>query len=252
MRNSLGFKASLISLAATALLSACGGHDSKPPAEVVTISTPAVFEVTLVNLTAGQPLTPLVAVAHDDGFKLFNLGESASVELERLAEGGETAPLVALASSSKSVFASAVGTGGPLLPGAGNKSTVYLTVPVASLPNLRLSLASMMGNTNDGFTGVNAQSLAQLAAGGSTTLRLLAYDAGTERNTESADTVPGPATANSGGKREAFNPVRDDVINVVHIHPGIVSKDDGLPTSALTQMHRWDNPVATLTIKRTQ
>ena len=45
---------------------------------------------------------------------------------------------------------------------------------------------------------------------------------------------------------------RDDVVNTVHLHPGVVSKDDGLPGSALTQAQRWDNPVALLTIKRTQ
>jgi hypothetical protein len=116
----------------------------------------------------------------------------------------------------------------------------------------RLSLASMLGNSNDGFTGVSGESLSALAVGASSERDLLSYDAGTERNTESADTVPGPATKDAGGRREAFNAQRDDVINMVHLHPGIVSKDDGLPTSALTQAQRWDNPVARLTIKRTQ
>ena len=252
MRNSLRVKSAMTSLAVAAFLSACGGHDTAAPQAVVTTPANAMFEVTLVNLTAGQPLSPMVAVVHDDGFKLFALGETATVELERLAEGGESAPLAALAGASKSVFATAVGSGGPLLPGAGNKSVVSLTVPLASLSNLRFSLASMLGNTNDGFTGISGQSLAQMTVGAETNLRLQGYDAGTERHTESADTVPGPATQNSGGKREGFNPVRDDVVNVVSIHPGVVSKDDGLPTSALTQAQRWDNPVAVLTIKRTQ
>jgi hypothetical protein len=246
----------LAALAATALLYGCNsGSDTPQP-----LSQPAIpqapanaqYEVTLVNLTAGQPLSPMVAVAHQDSFALFNVGEAASVALERLAEGGESGPLAALANDSKSVYTTAVAAGGPLLPGNGNKAAVTLAVPLDSLPGLRLSMASMLGNTNDGFAGLAGQPLGSLAVGASVSYRLLSYDAGSERNTESADTVPGPATQGSGGKREGFNPLRDDVVGTVQLHPGIVSKDDGLATSALTQAQRWDNPVAVLTVKRTQ
>lgn len=246
----------LTAMAAALLLAGCGSSTSTsnatPTPPPPTPPANAMFEVTLVNLTAGQPLSPMVAAVHGDGFAIFNLGESASVALEHLAEGGETAPLLALATASPAVFASAAATGGPLLPGPDNKAVVMLTAPASSLPTLRLSTASMLGNTNDGFTGVSGQSLATLAVGASVSTRLVGYDAGTERNTETADTVPGPATAGSGGKREAFNAVRDDVNTVVHVHPGVVSKDDGLPTSALTLAQRWDNPVAVLTVKRIQ
>lgn len=242
-------------LAAATLLAACSGGSSQPVADTpppTPAPTTAVFEVTLVNLTAGQPLSPMVAIAHSDGYTLFNVGEAASVALEHLAEAGESAPLATAANDSKSVFASAVAAGGPLVPGPDNKAVVSLTVPLTSLPSLRLSMASMLGNTNDGFAGVSAQSLSALAVGATVQTRLLGYDAGTERNTESADTLPGPAAASASGKHEGFNATRDDVINTVHLHPGVVSKDDGLPTSVLTQAQRWDNPVALLSIKRTQ
>jgi len=255
MTHSSRLRTPLTALAAALLLAACSGGGSTPEPDIKpppAAPTTASYEVTLVNLTAGQPLSPMVAVAHSDGFAIFNVGEAASVPLEHLAEAGESAPLAALANDSKSVYATAVATGGPLLPGAGNQATVTLTVPVANLATLRLSMASMLGNTNDGFAGLAGQPLAALAVGASTTVRLLGYDAGTERNSESADTVPGPATANVGGKHEGFNATRDDVVNTVHLHPGVVSKDDGLPGSALTQAQRWDNPVALLTIKRTQ
>jgi hypothetical protein len=256
MHNSKRLSTTLSALAAAVLLAACsGGSDSDHSAPVTPpppAPTTAVFEVTLVNLTAGQPLSPMVAVAHNDGFTMWKVGEAASVALEHLAEAGESAPMAALASDSKSVFANAVASGGPLVPGAGNQAAVTLTVPVGSLPSLRLSMASMLGNTNDGFAGLDAQSLATLAVGASISTHLLGYDAGTERNTESADSVPGPATEKAGGKREGFNATRDDIVNTVHLHPGVVSRDDGLPSSALTQAQRWDNPVAVLTIKRTQ
>ncbi|SFM38114.1 spondin domain-containing protein [Rugamonas rubra] len=252
MRSTYPTRAGLTALAAALMLAACSGGDSAPDTTPPPPApTTASYEITVVNLTAGQPLSPLVALAHNDGFSLFKVGDGASVALEHLAEGGESAPLAALAKDSQSVYASAVATAG-LPPGAGNKAVLTLTVPLAALPTLRLSLASMLGNSNDGFTGVSAQSLATLAIGATVDTRLLGYDAGTERNTESADSVPGPATANSGGKREAFNAARDDAVNHVHLHPGIVSKDDGLPTSALTQAQRWDNPVALLSVKRTQ
>ena len=255
MRNSTCLPTALTAMAVAVLLTACsGGSDSSADGSVPVPPPPAnaVFEVTLVNLTAGQPLSPMVAVAHADGFSIYNVGEAASVALEHLAESGDSVPLAALANDSKSVYAVAVASGGSLVPGPDNKATVTLTVPASSVPNLRLSLASMLGNTNDGFAGLGAQSLATLAPGATMSTSLLGYDAGTELNTESADTVPGPATANSGGKHEGFNATRDDIVNTVHLHPGIVSKDDGLPTSALTQAQRWDNPVALLTIKRTQ
>ncbi len=239
------YAAAAVSLITIAL--ACtGSHHSSPGIDTAT------FEVTLVNLTAGQPLSPMVAIAHNEGFSAFAVGEPASIALEHLAEGGESAPLLALANDSKSVYATAVGTGGALLPGPSNKSIVTLTVPISSLSMLRLSLACMLGNTNDGFTGISGQALSTLGVGATITSNLLSYDAGTEAHTESADTVPGPATSNSGGKREAFNPVRDDEVDAVRLHPGIVGKDDGLPSSALTQANRWDNPVAVLTIKRIQ
>lgn len=256
MYHSKRLSAALTAIAAATLLAGCSGSSSpmadNPAPVTPPAPTTAVFEITLVNLTAGQPLSPMVAVAHNDGFAMFNIGEAASVALERLAEGGESAPMAALANDSKSVYAAAVASGGALVPGPDNKAAVTLTVPVSSLANLRLSMASMLGNTNDGFAGLNAEPLSALAVGATVSARLLSYDAGTERNTESADTVPGPATAQSGGRREAFNATRDDIVNTVHLHPGIVSKDDGLPTSALTQAQRWDNPVALLTIKRTQ
>lgn len=242
--------AALAALAATAVLGGCGSESSTAP-PMTPAPTTATFEVTLLNLTAGQPLSPMVAIAHSDAFSVFKVGEAASVALEHLAEGGESAPLAALANDSKSVFAAAVASGG-LAPVPDSKTTVTLTVPLDRLPELRLSMASMLGNTNDGFAGLAAQSIGTLAIGASSSVRLIAYDAGTELNTEGVDTVPGPATAGTNGKREAFNATRDDIINTVHVHPGIVSKDDGLPTSALTQQQRWSNPVALLTIKRTR
>jgi hypothetical protein len=104
----------------------------------------------------------------------------------------------------------------------------------------------MLGNTNDAFTGLNKVDLSELAINDSVTYKTVAYDSGTEANTETAETIPGPA-----GGGEAFNSVRDD-INMVTMHPGIVSSDDGLSTSTLSYQHKFDNPVMSVTITRIQ
>lgn len=224
-----------LSIASASLLIACGGGNSPPP-------TPATFQITLTNLTAGQPLSPLVAIAHSTGFNLFNIGQPVSVGLEHLAEGGETAPLVTFAKASSGYITSAVG-GGPIPPGG--SATVSLTVNQGTLATARLSLASMLVNTNDAITAVDAQSLLGVAVGSAIELDLLSYDAGTEANIETAATIPGPA-----GGGEGFNATRDDIRDAIHLHPGVLTNADGLSSSVLTAVHRWDNPVARVVITR--
>ena len=105
----------------------------------------------------------------------------------------------------------------------------------------------MLVNTNDAITGVNDVLVGDMAVGDSVTLRAIAYDAGTEANTETAATIPGPA-----GGGEGFNAARDDIADRVAMHPGIVGAEDGFATSNLTGQHKFDNPVALITIGRTQ
>jgi len=226
----------LLSIAASSLLIACGSSTQSQP--------PAKFEVTLTNLTAGQPMSPLVAIAHGSGFSLFSVGQPASVGLEHLGEGGETAPLVSLAAASLGYFGSAVGSGA-VSPGA--SSMVTLSVNQGNLAAAKLSLASMLVNTNDAIAAVNAHSLSVLNVGTSTRMDLLSYDIGTEANSESAATIPGPAGGGAG-----FDAARDDIRDAVHLHPGVITADDGLSGSALAALHRWDNPVARVTITRIQ
>lgn len=228
-------RTALLSMAASSLLMACGAG---------TTALPAKYEVTLTNLTAAQPMSPLVAIAHGSGFSLFNLGQAASVELEHLGEGGETTPLLTLATASASYMSSAVGSTA-VSPGA--SSMVTLTVEQDNIASAKLSLASMLVNTNDAITAVNAESLSGLAVGVPVSMDLLSYDIGTEANTETDATIPGPAGGGTG-----FNAARDDVRNAVLLHPGVITANDGLTGSALTAVHRWDNPVARVKIMRIQ
>ena len=57
-------------------------------------STSRIYEVTITNLTAGQAFTPIIATTHDSSIALFEPGQPASDEIEMLAEGGDTMPLL--------------------------------------------------------------------------------------------------------------------------------------------------------------
>ena len=234
------FKKSIVVVALAASLAACGDNDSNDPVQVVTPPTPEpvsyTFDVTVSNLTAGQPLSPIAIIAHTEG-TLWQIGSPASVALETMAEGGDNSQLLALENAIANASSE-----GPVGPGV--NTTITLTTD--SLEALKLSLATMMVNTNDGFTGLSALDVSSLAVGDSLIRTTAAYDAGTEANTEAAGTIPGPA---DGG--EGFNEARDDV-NFVARHPGVVTNEDGLSSSVLSPEHKFDNPLAKVVITSTQ
>jgi hypothetical protein len=206
-------------------------------------ATPATFMVSAVNLTAGQPLSPPAIVLHGGDYRLFEVGMPASNALELLAEGGDNSMLTAETNSSEGVYAS-VAADAPIGPGGSAQWTISDT----DAHSVRsLSLATMLVNTNDGFSGTNSLDLSSLDVGQVLQLKTVAYDSGTEANTEMAGTIPGPA---DGG--EGFNAVRDDIADHVAMHSGVVSVVDGLDGSVLTSSHRFLNPIIQLTITRTE
>tara|TARA_Y100000034_G_C6901035_1_gene416751 strand:- start:79 stop:783 length:705 start_codon:yes stop_codon:yes gene_type:complete len=232
------FSKSLIILALSAGLAACGDSDNNE-VEVTDPVMPVMsyeFTVQVTNLTNAQPLSPIAAIAHSEGM-LWQIGEPASAALELMAEGGDNSELLvtdfAMASSSAE---------SPLPPG----EQVTLMLSTEQLDSLKISLATMLVNTNDAFTGLNAIDVSSLAVNESLSRTSFAYDAGTEANSEALGTIPGPADSGEG-----YNEMRDD-INRVAMHPGVVSQDDGLTNSVLTSQHKFDNPVARITITRTQ
>lgn len=194
------------------------------------------YQISLTNITNAQPFSPPAALLTDDSYAAWSTGEAASVALEELAEGGDASALIAEQSSQPNF----VGTA-PIPPG-GNLS-FELTGDDDSM--LNLTLATMLVNTNDAFTGVSAIDLAAMQSGDKRVYLTRAYDAGTENNLETVGTIPGPA---DGG--EGFNAARDDVTSVVTFHGGIVSSDDGYAESVLSESHKFDNPVMVLEVTR--
>jgi len=231
----------LAPLALVTLLSACGGSDNDLDNDGVTdmpepMPVEMSYEVTVTNLTYAQPLSPIAVVLHGDS-ALWTVGETASTELEKLAEGGDSADLIAM----ESILASTSGEGA-VGPGASTTLTVTTTDEMAT----HLSIVSMLVNTNDAFTGLTAMDLSSLAVDSPQTWTLGVYDADTEANSELAGTIPGPDDGGTG-----YDAERDDV-DFVAKHSGVVTMDDGLSTSVLTQAHRFDNPAIKLTITRKQ
>lgn len=232
----------LISVALSALfLAACSDDDEPQMMEIEemmeeVVPVTSTYEVTVQNLTYGQPLSPIAAVLHDEG-QLWMIGESASEALEKLAEAGDASDVLAL----PVVLASAQSEG-IVMPGM--STTFSISIDDNAMSNI--SLASMLVNTNDAFTGLNKISLAELEVGTSWTSFVGVYDAGTESNSEASGSIPGPADGGTG-----FDMERDDT-DFVSMHPGVVTQDDGLMTSVLTQAHKFDQPVAYITITRTE
>lgn len=221
----------LLVAASVALLAGCPDDDKSYQ-----------YTVTVENLTANQPMSPLAVLTHNGDYQLFEVGKTASVELEHLAEGGSNAELIALMNSDDNVHQGVSGNG-LVLPGTSDE--VSITVDPSHYGYL--SVASMFVNTNDAFVGETGLSLKSLAVGESFEMRMNVWDSGTELNDELASTIPGPA-----GGGEGFNATRDDSNDVVTFHAGVISQDDGLANSALFANHRFLNPGAKITITRTE
>lgn len=200
------------------------------------------FDVTVTNLTNAQPLSPIAVIAHQSGYSFFAIGSPATTGLEEMAEGGDNTALLAEADADAMVTVTTSGAA-PIGPAASEVVTIDL--PESELPGLRISVATMLVNTNDAFSGLNGMQVGGMAVGDVLNIRSIAYDSGTEADSEEAASIPGPA-----GGGEGFNPARDDQADQVSMHSGVVSGDDGFATSDLTEQHRFDNPVAQILIVR--
>ena len=215
----------------------CSSSSTTAPSSSGSTATPASYEITLTNLTGAQAIAPVAVVLHTSAYQMGMLGASASLALEKLAEGGDNAMLLSEANANASVLTTAAGAG-VLMPAASET----LMTNVSDLAGLQLSIAGMLVNTNDGFAALQGLDISTLAVGDSMMAFLPVFDAGTEANTETAATMPG-----TGGV--GFDVVRDDV-DFISVHRGVVTADDGLTTSGLLDKHRFDNPAVKVSIRR--
>jgi hypothetical protein len=208
----------------------------------------AAYSVTIENLTANQPLTPPVVATHRPATEVFHVGEAASFGVKEIAENGNLTPLVEALQGDKHVADHVVAVAGdppPVLPG--QSVTFDIT---AERGAKYVSFASMLICTNDGFTGLDTERLPK-KVGDAVAFETDGYDAGTEINTEDfADIVP-PCQALVGVSSDdegtgTSNPALAED-EVIRHHPGIQGGHDLIP-----DIHGWTDPVARVTIERTQ
>jgi len=192
------------------------------------------YEITIENLTpatgpgASQPLSPPVVATHSPFYKLFKVGRYASPELVQVAEDAVNGPLVEKLSNSRRVYDVQQGDG-VILPGTS------ATINISSKSwYKKVSLVSMLVNTNDAFAGMNS---VWLPKHGSRTIYLWAFDAGSEKNTESVEHIPGPCCGSPLMRVPTHERIR--------FHRGIKGVGDLDPA-----VYGWKRVVAKVTIKR--
>lgn len=222
--------------AAAMLLALTGPAAAHPP-----LST---YEVTITNLTSGQPFTPPFVATHQRSIDFFDVGSPAINAIQEIAENGNLGPALGVASSSSKVFESKAVAGEvpPIVPGASR------TFSISAEPGSRnLTWVSMLICSNDGFTGLDSLRLPQ-HVGDSATHFTNGYDAGTEINTEAwADLVPPCAQITGFGDQGGSGTTTSDLAEggVISMHPGIAGDANLVPG-----VHGWTGPVARVEVTR--
>jgi hypothetical protein len=187
------------------------------------------WRVTVENLTptGSQPLSPPLFVVHGQRADVWSVGEIANHGVAAIAEDANNAPLESALPSLPGVRDVFTGAGGPIPSG---ELRSYLVQ--ANGGRDRLTLLTMLVNTNDAFTGLDSL---QFRDRGTMVFRM-AYDAGSERNNELVSHIPGPCCNNPF--------VRDPEGALIAPHPGIAGVGDLDPA-----VYNWTGPAVKITVE---
>jgi len=171
-------------------------------------------------------------VTHSDDIALFEVGTPASDELAAIAEDAVYDDMITLLESLPEVHDFAI-AGDVILPGGS------MTVQVdGTLDAPVYSVLGMLVVTNDTFYAFKrAQNLSIRAD----SRFALAYDSGSEANTEDCAHIPGPPCDNP------FVRVTEGAEGYVYVSPGM----HGIGTLAESE-YDWRNPVAKVTVVEAQ
>lgn len=207
------------------------------------------YRITLINLTEGQPFSPPVAITHRNNVSLFQVGGFASDEVAAIAQGGDEVP-AANAFTGRQGVTSVVDVGVPLTPFGKQVGTFTFVSQfnIAANRGDRLSLATMLICTNDGFTGLDS---VRLPNHGTRAFLANGYDAGRELNTEvSKDLVDpcsglGPVKLPGDPNGNDDTSVRNNPAGRIAHHAGIAGGGDLDP-----DVHGWDDPVLLVIVQR--
>ena len=191
------------------------------------------YEVTITNASA-TTFTPILAVAHKAGLKLFEVGAPPSAALAEIAEGGDPAGLIADLALVPDEVGDVQTGAGLLKPGI---APVVIELAAGRRFD-RLSIVAMLLPTNDSFVGLQDVALPG-KRGRSVTYHAIGYDAGSEPNDELCANIPGPRCGGVGPSPDVGGE------GYVRVSPGIQGVGDLLGAD-----YDWRNPVAIVTITR--
>lgn len=208
-----------------------------------------MYRVTIQNATLGQPLSPPVIATHTKAFELFELGPVPAMAdagydlyfaLAAVAETGYPIRLFDEVSAADGVW-DAVVLPPVIQPGESNSTTIS-----ASGDAKYLSVASMLGKTNDGFWALRGVALPR-GIGDTTREFANGYDSGSEANAESNTTVGG-ADGDNGETGAGIDDGSGE--GYIHVHIGIqgIGGVGGLEP----EEYDWRDPVVEVTIERIQ
>jgi hypothetical protein len=204
------------------------------------VASAAKWRVEITNVTPGQSFTPILVASHYGDSGIPGLGAPASEALAMLAEAGATGPLGDELLAQNPRGTSIATLEGLLEPG----QTVETYVDAR--PGQRLTLAAMLVPTNDTFFAIDSVFLPLF---GETSVHALAYDAGSEANSQSCADMPGPRCEGEG-----FSPIPGDGDEgFVHVSNGfhdLGTVGAGEPEILTPAHYTWNNPVAVVTIRR--
>ena len=169
-------------------------------------------------------MSPGGVVIHGADVDVWSAGSPASAAVAAVAEDANLPVYVETYSATPGVRNAFVGGDAPFGP------TENVTFEFDAKRNERISVMSMLVNTNDAFTGLDS-----IRLGNETQVfDVGAYDAGTEVNTELMSDIPGQGSP--------FVRVPEGA--VITPHDGIVGQTDGIDPG----VYNWDGPVAQITI----
>jgi Spondin_N len=198
-------------------------------------SATKTWQVTVANLSpqgpgapGSQPLSPPLFVVHSNKADVWSVGDVASHGVAAIAEDANNAVLESALPAQPGVKTVFTGAGGPIPSGQSRTFTVETSGQFN-----RLSLVTMLVNTNDAFTGLDSLRL----RGDGGTHMTISYDAGSELNNELESHIPGPCCNNPF--------VRAPEGALIRPHQGITGAGDLDPA-----LYDWPEPVAGITIQR--
>jgi len=218
----------------------------------------AQWDIRVTNLTNGNHFTPLYMRAHAHDAHLFEAGSMASAAIQSMAECGDIAPLMDESTTDIEYVGSA-------LTNPGESTPALDQAPVSIVTDMEhLSIVAMVLPTNDAFIGLDSQHIP--AEPGTYTFYLNAYDAGTEANDEILDANGGACVVGSGhyipgapgmdvdSAGTGVEATQSAAKNIT-VHRGVLG-DAGVTgdgkSDLVSSIHRWQNPVAKVTVTVTR